>query len=591
VNEKGLDMRTGRFKAKSISSFVLALILLVVPATSGADADVKVLLLPFSINADRDLSFLQRGIADMLSTRLVETGKVDLIAPEISSLPQPINSKTAAALGQKAGADYVIFGSLTALGDRTSLDGMVIDVGQGKPALAFSKESVQQAELLDDINLFVTRIKTELLAAKPSAPSPVTQQKPRPAEAAPAVAAVSPPAPSGKIPPASAPSPATQEKHRPAEAAPAVAALPPPSPSGEIPPATSAIVRVERPAPAWTSENFGGPVTSMAVGDVDGDGTNEVVFAIDKKIYVHRYAAAAFPRVTEWQVPERTHEIISLDAADINGNGRAEIFVTTKVESRREVRSCVLEWDGVRLKTVADGLEWYLRVADATGRGRVLVGQKRGGQGEFFAGPVYEFGWTSGRYEPTRELPLPSGLNVYNFTYGNALNTGHDVFVSFVPHGYLRVQDANGTEKWQSAEMYGGSAVFLEFPNYETSSLGGGAREMIRVYLPQRIFIRDIDRAGKHEVIVTKNADVADRVLMYTRLLRKGQIDGLEWDGKELVTAWKTKEFSGYIADYAVVDIDNDGADELVAAVVTRGKSVSGFFRDTSYISVGKLGD
>jgi TolB-like protein len=555
VNKKRCEMHMGRSKDESIFLVVLALILLVVPGTWGAEANVKVLLLPFSINADRDLSFLQRGIADMLSTRLVETGKVDLIAPETSSPPQPVTPKTAATLGQKAGADYVIFGSLTALGDQRSLDGMVIDVARGQPALAFSKAG-GQSELLDGINLFVTRIKTEVLAAKPSAPSPVAQEKPRPAEAAPAVAAVSPP-----------------------------------SPSGEIPPVSRAIVRVERPAPTWTSENFSGPVTSMAVGDIDGDGVNEAVFAIEKQIYVHRYAAASFPRVTEWQVPEKTHEIISLDVADINRNGRAEIFVTSKVESRREIRSSVLEWDGFRLKTIAADLEWYFRLSNVAGQGRILLGQKRGGQGDFFVGPVYELKWTNGRYEPTRELSLPGGVNVYNFAYGDALNTGHDVVVSFIPHGYLRVQDANGNEKWQSAEVYGGSMIFLESPNYEASSLGGGAREMVRVYLPQRIFIRDIDRAGKHEIIVTKNSDVADRVLMYTRVLRKGRIEGLEWDGRELVTAWKTKEFSGYIADYAVIDIDNDGADELVAAVVTRGKAISGFFKDTSYISVGKLGD
>jgi hypothetical protein len=37
---------------------------------------------------------------------------------------------------------------------------------------------------------------------------------------------------------------------------------------------------------------------------------------------------------------------------------------------------------------------------------------------------------------------------------------------------------------------------------------------------------------------------------------------------------WKTRKLSGYFSDFAVGDFDNDGQDELVAALVLKTGSV-----------------
>jgi hypothetical protein len=40
------------------------------------------------------------------------------------------------------------------------------------------------------------------------------------------------------------------------------------------------------------------------------------------------------------------------------------------------------------------------------------------------------------------------------------------------------------------------------------------------------------------------------------------------WDGLGLSAEWKTRKISGSIRDFAIGDFDNDGVDELVAAVI-----------------------
>jgi len=47
-----------------------------------------------------------------------------------------------------------------------------------------------------------------------------------------------------------------------------------------------------------------------------------------------------------------------------------------------------------------------------------------------------------------------------------------------------------------------------------------------------------------------------------------GEIYDLEWDGSKLAENWKTKEINGYIADYQLKDLDNDGKNEIVLALV-----------------------
>jgi hypothetical protein len=46
------------------------------------------------------------------------------------------------------------------------------------------------------------------------------------------------------------------------------------------------------------------------------------------------------------------------------------------------------------------------------------------------------------------------------------------------------------------------------------------------------------------------------------------EIVALAWDGSVLIEQWRSRKVGGVIVDYQFVDLDGDGAEELVAAVV-----------------------
>ncbi len=78
----------------------------------------RVLILPFNIHSDQDLSFLKKGIEDMLASRLAIEGKVALVSKKetemaIKDLPEPITEDAALSLATMLQADYLLLGSLT----------------------------------------------------------------------------------------------------------------------------------------------------------------------------------------------------------------------------------------------------------------------------------------------------------------------------------------------------------------------------------------------------------------------------------------------------------------------------------------------
>ncbi|MCK5204216.1 MAG: hypothetical protein KAR15_10100, partial [Desulfobacterales bacterium] len=124
--------------------FVISLLVCVLIGSASAAEPARVLVLPFTIHADKDLAYLKKGVADMLASRLALKDKVVVINRTDSSLttaeiPEPINAAAAVALGAKSRSDYVLFGSLTVLGNSVSTDASFFDVHQKQAVLNFSE--------------------------------------------------------------------------------------------------------------------------------------------------------------------------------------------------------------------------------------------------------------------------------------------------------------------------------------------------------------------------------------------------------------------------------------------------------------------
>ncbi|MBW2100789.1 MAG: hypothetical protein JRG68_08580, partial [Deltaproteobacteria bacterium] len=236
----------------------------------------------------------------------------------------------------------------------------------------------------------------------------------------------------------------------------------------------------------------------------------------------------------------------------------------------RRLKSFVLEWDGSGFTKISKDLNWFFRVLNTPDRGDILLGQKGGRDRNLFFGNVFEMKWESGIYAPAERQILPKGINIYGFAYGDVLNNGREMIVAFTKKDRIRILARNGEEEWTGTDPYGGSSTYLEYPS-ETDK-----KKMEHYYLKQRLYVTDLDKDGKNDVIAVKNEEIAGRLFQRFRRYKSGHIELLTWDNIGLQTKWKTSKISGYISDYTIGDHDNDGQDELVFSVVAKGAGITG---------------
>lgn len=134
------------------------------PNTSpAAQKSVNVLILPFEINAIGDLMYLQSEIPMAIKNHLEAEGAAVLDMPERFKLPVKdldLSAEQIRQVGIQNGADFVIWGSMTLIGQQFSLDANILDIFQTKDPGVFSSEGtglenlpIKVKQLADDIIL------------------------------------------------------------------------------------------------------------------------------------------------------------------------------------------------------------------------------------------------------------------------------------------------------------------------------------------------------------------------------------------------------------------------------------------------------
>ncbi|UCH22490.1 MAG: VCBS repeat-containing protein, partial [Deltaproteobacteria bacterium] len=524
---------------------VLITILLCTLLVAAADEPTRVAVLPFKINAEKDLSFLRDGIFDMLSSRLTVPGKVQVFSKSestnaLETLEGPIDEAAARKIGITLGADYVLFGSLTVFGNSLSLDASMVDVSAARPTLTFFNQSQDMGEVIPRISQFAAEInqrafgRTVVVKTAPII-KPVQPQQP--------------PQPDVHSHPEELLEDSGVEKDA--------------KKGQDAPLAPSVMSRKQQMVSPnfWKSRNFSYLINGLAVGDLDADDRNETVIVTAHEVRVYRSENRRFIQINQ-PAEKKRNNYIGVDVADINGNGYAEIFVTSYNKLKNALSSLVVEFDGKNYNTIVENSPWYYRVSDLPDGRKILLGQKNR-SGSPFGGDIFEMIWQNSEYIPEKQIKTPRKINLLGFSLGNVLNDGQETAVSYGDDNRMVVVTPSGEVIWKGDKGYGGSTL------YYAAAMDNPGEVENKIYLPMRVLVRNKGAGVKSEVIAVKNYETME-MKWERRHFTDAHIESFSWDGLGLATNWKTHKFSGHIRDFAVADFDNDGQDELVAAVILK---------------------
>lgn len=521
-------------------------------AATGSGGPVNVAVLPFNMHTPPDLHYLQDGIRDMLASRLAWQGKVQVVdrsavQSALRGKQSDISQAEAERIGKEVRADYVLYGSITALGQSISIDAKMVPLNGSKQSVALYEQAQNLNDVIPKINQFAQEINHKIFTR------PVEQQAQASTE-------------SQSVSHNSNPELLVPEGMRAGEQ---TSSLNPNfiqvSPEGSF-----------RQPGLWRSQTFPNALVGMDVGDLDGNGQQELAVISFNTLTIYRRQANGLQTLATYKgsIMDR---FLWVTVVDTNRDGHADIFLTnlrsrnyTRPESgdtitdpyggtKRYLDSMVFSFANGKLKKVCDGLPYFLNGVHMGSRGKVLLGQEKG-HDSAFQPTIYDMRMQGNKLVPTNSENLPNGCNVFNFAEADLNNDQSNEIIQITPSNNLVVMSTGGQPLWKSRKLFCAT----------TNSFVGKVRDlryndMEYYYIPSPILVADLNHDGIPEIIVNRiPSDLSRFMPEGKKTFNQAQIVSLSWDQLGLTENWTSREMNGMITSVRLGNLTNSGTPQLI---------------------------
>ncbi len=515
--------------------------------SSGAS---RIMVLPFDGTSSGNFSYLTDSIRAMISSRLGSKEGIEIVdysvnAEAINLLLQGGNLPEDETFFKKFNTDYVVTGALyalqTGLKIQVSLRGSSLVDVEGK----FSALAVNESEILQSVEGLVQDITAKGLGVKTSDIVAVTGGT----DASKSVSGFSTEHPEkifkkgvygGSIV---------------AEGGAAVQAL-----------------GVRRSSPIPTM------MVAMATGDVDGDGSLEIIAASRTSIEIFQFDDTRFRKLAEHKIGVQ-YKINAVSIADLNNDGLMEIVISGN-EGEKAISAIYNYRSSAGLSQIAKVNGWYLRPVTKPGDGLMLAGQKgsKSGVDGYVRGSVAKMAFDSDfkNIREDKKLGLPRNIRLFDFIWADLAGDGTVELVAIDNREKLLVYDSSNNLIWVSEDDFGGSRNFFGPTKSSVKSnrdLSGGTTEAdfdrVTTFIPTRLIAVDLDGDNAQEIIIGRNARQWSKWISETREYDGGSIACLSWKDDVMQEMWHTNKINGYIADYSLNQtVDNNDSIQLYVAQI-----------------------
>lgn len=307
---------------------------------------------------------------------------------------------------------------------------------------------------------------------------------------------------------------------------------------------------IELSSPIWSSKNLNNEFWGISVGDIDGDGSNEILLLERDGVVVAELKEGFLKLGDRYNWPKilQGNRIFSMN---IDGGLGDEILVSAFKNGIPA--SFALKFIDGKIEGVFEGAPWHMRVMEGVSEERVLTGQ-RSNSGSFFAGRVAGLALEDDKLKVDSRLSLPRGTNLYDFTY-LSLPASSEALVA-LQRGYSRLtllkgEKKNWKEVWSSPVKFGGSLNVVETNAREPLSVSNETplavgKEPVLFKKGEKLFLLDVQYEMPLKNVIGRIPHI-----------RSSKITGYKLnEDYDLEKVFETEEIAGYVADYIVTDLN-----------------------------------
>jgi len=526
-------------------------------AVAEAQPKPKVAILPFTVNAQEDLAYLKEGVRSMLASRLAAGSDVAVMSRAVVTRALADNGgQSPTEIGRTLGADVVVIGSITGLGPSVSLDVQAVRIGAESVTEGFFATAADQGEVIGAVDKLAGEIGARMFVEKDVVQARVAGKEKDGGETA------KEPAEDLSLHP--------DRLFRTPGPVPA-AAIEAPVPAVVTPVVQSSTAGLMAPvfvaplATVYRSRFLDMELQVLDVGDVLGDGSEQLVLAEKHEIFLYRMAGGRLVKLADLPSAPSYVRIVAVNLADLDKDGRDEVYVSAI--SDNDPHAFAVKWNGNSFVKMFDKERWHIRPLDLPGRGQVLAGQKNDIESPVSPG-IFVIEAHDGKLVGGEQLPVPDKVNLFEFVMADFTGDGQSEILTVDQDNDLALTNSTGDVLWSTDEPYNYTKRFIGPVSGTVSS------SKITLQVPSRLIATDLNGDRRPELVMMKNPTGLTSLITTIGNFTGGEIQVMGWNGISFVEMWSTGKIGSYVTSYQLAKGGEEKTAELYVGLLSKTSGV-----------------